>query len=101
MITDIIRSETELLDVAPIDFFASMSKEFIEWLPPQFVSDDMKTQAIDVAFHWVNEKGGVARLTSGLQILATVRLVWQLKWSPNLTMHFRIASRIAHHWMSY
>jgi len=63
--------ETEILDVAPIDLLNGMSKEFMRVLP---VPDALKAKALDVKFHWVNETGKVARLTSGISMDATVCL---------------------------
>lgn len=68
-------SVTELLDVAPIDFFAGLSKQFLEAFPPGTFSDEQRAQALDVEFHWVTEKGNPAKLTGGVTVQATVRII--------------------------
>jgi len=65
-------SETEILDVAPIDIFAGLSKKFISQFPAQFVTDEMAKQALDVEFHWVTEHGQEGKLTAGATIKPTV-----------------------------
>ena len=67
----IISRETEILDVAPIDLLNGMSREFMRVLP---LPDAIKAKALDVEFHWVNETGEAARLTSGISMNATVCL---------------------------
>ena len=62
-------SETEILDVAPIDLLNGMSNRFIHDLP---LPDVIKAQALDVSFHWVSEEGETATLTGGLTIQCTV-----------------------------
>jgi len=61
----LVNSKTEILDVAPIDIFSGISKEFIDSFPPQMISDEWRKQALDVEFHWVNESGETANLTAG------------------------------------
>ncbi|PVH92780.1 hypothetical protein DM02DRAFT_575272, partial [Periconia macrospinosa] len=60
--------ETEILDVAPIDFLHGMSLKFINVLP---ISDELKAKALDIEFHWVTEKGEKAKLTAGISLNAT------------------------------
>ena len=67
----ILMGETEILDIAPIDFLHSLSKKFINVFP---VSDELKAKALDVEFHWVTEKGDAAKLTAGISMNATVRI---------------------------
>lgn len=66
---------TEILDVAPIDLIHGLTKEFANELP---LPDAIKAQAVDIEFHWVNEKGGPARLTSNVTLQATVSLVLRM-----------------------
>lgn len=63
-------SETEILDVAPIDLLNGISKAWAEDMP--FFTDVMKAHSVDTTFHWVNETGASARLTSGITLMATV-----------------------------
>lgn len=65
----ILMGETEILDVAPIDFLHALSKKFIQALP---LSDEVKAKALDMEFHWVTEKGEPASLTAGISLNATV-----------------------------
>ena len=58
----IIPSGTELLDVAPIDFFNGMSKHSVDKIP---VSDSLKAQGLDIEFHWISEYGKLTRLSVG------------------------------------
>lgn len=60
------------MDLAPIDLLYGMSKNMVEDFPSEIVSDDLKREALDLVFHWVNESGKPARLTSGLSINPTV-----------------------------
>jgi hypothetical protein len=64
---------TEILDVAPVDMFASLSKDFIHQFPSELVTDEMAKQALDVEFHWVTEHGQEGKLTAGATIKPTVR----------------------------
>jgi hypothetical protein len=66
----ILMGETEILDVAPIDFLHSLSPKFINILP---ISDELKAKALDMEFHWITEKGDAAKLTAGISLNATVR----------------------------
>lgn len=61
-------SKTEILDVAPIDVFAGLSKEFVQMFPPELVNADMAKQALDVEFHWVSEHGQDGALTAGATV---------------------------------
>ncbi|KAK3709369.1 hypothetical protein LTR37_010930 [Vermiconidia calcicola] len=61
-------SETEILDVAPVDLLMGLTKPFISALP---IQDSMKAQGLDVEFHWVNQTGKTAKLTSGITIQCT------------------------------
>ena len=69
-----LNSRTEVLDLAPIDLLNGMSKTVIADFPSELVSDEIKAQGLDLEFHWVNESGKLASLTSGLNIQPTVRL---------------------------
>ncbi|KAG5978954.1 hypothetical protein E4U55_005723 [Claviceps digitariae] len=63
----------ELLDVAPVDIIAGMSKTFTKDLPDALMPAMMKEQALDMDFFWVSETGPAGRneLTSGLSITPT------------------------------
>jgi hypothetical protein len=63
-------SKTEILDVAPIDVFAGLSKEFVHNFP--LISPEMTKQALDVEFHWVTEHGQHGILTAGATVKPTV-----------------------------
>lgn len=65
----ITTSETELLDVGQIDLIHALSKNFLDEMP---VPEEVKAQALDIEFHWVNETGKMAKLSSGLPIQCTV-----------------------------
>ncbi|KAF5004868.1 hypothetical protein FDECE_8650 [Fusarium decemcellulare] len=69
----LMEGETEIIDVAPVDFLYSFSKKFVENFPTEMVSTDLKAQAIDFQFHWVSKAGpdGTNKLTGGLTILPT------------------------------
>ncbi|KAK4554980.1 hypothetical protein LTR86_007746 [Recurvomyces mirabilis] len=67
----LVNSCTEILDVAPIDIFSGLSKEFLANFPPQLITEDTRKQALDVEFHWVNESGAEAHLTAGATIKPT------------------------------
>lgn len=64
--------KTEILDVAPIDVFSGLSKEFLGNFPPQLVNKKLLDQALDFEFHWVNESGQEASLTAGTVVKPTV-----------------------------
>lgn len=66
---------TEILDVAPVDIFHGLSKNFIDPLPDALVGQEHKAQAMDFQFHWVSEAGPSehAKLTSGISLKPTVR----------------------------
>ncbi|ETI25113.1 hypothetical protein G647_04485 [Cladophialophora carrionii CBS 160.54] len=66
----LLNSETEVLDVAPIDLLHSMSKKFVAALEP-FYPGDIAAQALDIEFHWVNETGKTAKLTGGISLVPT------------------------------
>lgn len=66
------KSETEILDVAPIDIFAGLSKEFVQRFPPELMTDKMFKQALDVETYWVTEHGQEGKLTAGATIKPTV-----------------------------
>lgn len=70
-------STTELLDVAPIDLFHGISSHFIPDMPDEFISESIKSQAIDMEFIWVSENGpkGKNGLTAGLTATPTVRFI--------------------------
>ena len=65
-------SETELLDVGAIDLLNGMTTKFVKSVPDNYLSADLKAQALEIDFHWVNETGKTAKLTSGLSVQPTV-----------------------------
>ncbi|KAK5460803.1 hypothetical protein LTS15_002866 [Exophiala xenobiotica] len=64
-------AETEILDVAPIDLLYGMSKDFVEPFKDDILIPELKAQALEFEFHWVNQFGKASRLTGGLQIQPT------------------------------
>jgi hypothetical protein len=68
---------TEILDVAPVDMLHSMSKKFAKSLEALYPAG-MIDQALDMEFHWVNETGETAKLTGGINLVPTVRLLLHL-----------------------
>lgn len=68
--------ETELLDIAPIDFFNAITTKFTKFVPEQVMPDEMRKQSLDVQFHWVNETGNPAALTADMKVLPSVRVGW-------------------------
>lgn len=87
----ILMGETEVLDVAPIDFLHGMTKRFVSAL---LVPDELKAKGLDMEFHWVTEKGTPAQLTSNMTLNATVSLYVHIL-RPPLTQS-RTPSRPAH-----
>nr|OQO16804.1 hypothetical protein B0A51_15823 [Rachicladosporium sp. CCFEE 5018] len=73
-------SVTEILDVAPLDIFSGMSKEFTKTIPDFLLSASIKEQAIDVEFNWVTEQGQEAKLTAGASIKPTVQPFGEIKF---------------------
>lgn len=63
---------TEILDVAPIDLIAALSKKNIGLIPEFLLTDKMRDQLLDVELHWVTETGKDGKLTSGAMVKATV-----------------------------
>ncbi|KAI9162749.1 Isonitrile hydratase [Paramyrothecium foliicola] len=49
----LVNSKTEILDVAPVDYFSAMTADFIKDFPVETVPDEMKAQAVPFEFHWV------------------------------------------------
>ena len=72
-LTSLLDSVTEILDIAPVDFLAGLSKQTVAELPKGVLPEEQREQALEIEFHWVNEKGGLAKLTGGLSVQATVR----------------------------
>lgn len=50
-----------------------MTKHFVSDFPSDMVSDELKSEALDIVFHWVNETGELAKLSSGISVQPTVR----------------------------
>lgn len=66
-------SVTEHLDIAPVGFFSCISRGFLKHAPPNLLSDDLISQALDFEHHWVTEDGKTpARLTGNLKVVPTV-----------------------------
>ena len=65
----ILMGETEILDVAPIDFLHGMSNKFISSLP---LPDELKAKSFDLNTHWITEKGTPAKLTADITLQASV-----------------------------
>lgn len=63
------RSVTEMLDVAPFEFFAWVDKESLQKFkfPAAMVEEGM-----DIELHWVTEDGSPAPMRSGAEIKPTV-----------------------------
>ncbi|KAI1614303.1 class I glutamine amidotransferase-like protein [Exophiala viscosa] len=64
-------SETEILDVAPVDLLYGMSKLLVNDFGDSFLPPNLKAQALDMDFHWVNQTGKTARLTGGASVQPT------------------------------
>jgi hypothetical protein len=58
--------------VAPVDIFNSISTNFVNSFPEGMLPDQLRGQALDMEFHWVNETGKLATLTAGGIIQPTV-----------------------------
>lgn len=67
----LLNSETEILDVAPIDMMHGLSKKFLDTFPPGMLPAATAAQALDLEFHWVSETNDPIRLTSGIKMLPT------------------------------
>ncbi|KAJ6079648.1 hypothetical protein N7467_009401 [Penicillium canescens] len=60
---------TEHLDVAPVGYFSSISREFLKTVP---LPDELKKGAPDFTFHWVNEDGKTpGKLTENMETTPT------------------------------
>ncbi|KAJ5294492.1 hypothetical protein PENANT_c006G04614 [Penicillium antarcticum] len=60
---------TEQLDVAPLGYFSSISREFLEETP---FPDEFKKGAPEFTFHWVNEDGKKpGELTGNMKVTPT------------------------------
>ncbi|KAJ9650267.1 hypothetical protein H2198_010419 [Neophaeococcomyces mojaviensis] len=62
----LVKDTTEILDVAPIDLLSAMSKSFIDDFPDDIMPPSLKSQALDIVWHWVNQDGTPAALTCGV-----------------------------------
>lgn len=71
MVPDQEYSVTEMLDVAPFEFFAwtDQKSASLLGLPPS-----MAEEGIDMELHWVTEDGDIATMKSGAMIKPTVSL---------------------------
>ncbi|KAL4998569.1 DJ-1/PfpI family protein [Aspergillus recurvatus] len=68
----LLNSVTELLDIAPFDFFSGISRSFLKDMPSVVCPDEVKAQAPEFVFHWVTETGDTpAKLTGGMSVVPT------------------------------
>ncbi|KAF4345077.1 hypothetical protein FBEOM_952 [Fusarium beomiforme] len=69
----LMNSETEILDVAPIDFLYGLSKSAWKKSFEGIAPAQLESQTMDMEFHWVSEAGTASpsTLTSGIKIVAT------------------------------
>ncbi|KAI0544134.1 class I glutamine amidotransferase-like protein [Xylaria curta] len=70
----LVKGETELLDIAPVDMIHGLSRHFIKTLPDDLGPAGFKEGAIDMQFHWVTEDGPSntpGNFTSGLRVVPT------------------------------
>ncbi|KAF4995474.1 hypothetical protein FGRMN_5095 [Fusarium graminum] len=68
----LMNSETELLDVAPIDLLHSLTKHWNKGFS-SVLPDGVESQAIDIEFHWVSKNGPAIpnKLTTSINLVAT------------------------------
>lgn len=86
---NIVHSITELLDVAPVDLFNCITKEFLADFPDEAITQEEKKKALDIQFHWVNEGGKPAKLSAGMTVLPTVGIIFPFSFAPRgLTVVF-------------
>ncbi|KAF7550487.1 hypothetical protein G7Z17_g5658 [Cylindrodendrum hubeiense] len=64
----LVKGTTELLDVAPFEFFAWVGKDSLKMLN---FTPEMIEEGLDVELHWVTEDGGPTKMKSGAQIMPT------------------------------
>lgn len=64
----LVKGATEMIDVAPFEFFAWMDEDSLKEL--NFPSE-MREDAIDIETHWITEDGAPAKMKSGAQIMPT------------------------------
>ncbi|KAH7134551.1 class I glutamine amidotransferase-like protein [Dactylonectria estremocensis] len=64
----LVKGITEMIDVAPFEFFAWFDKESLKMFnfPPEMLED-----ALDIELHWVTEDGKPNKLRSGAQLVPT------------------------------
>ncbi|KAL4918405.1 hypothetical protein BDW62DRAFT_200785 [Aspergillus aurantiobrunneus] len=68
----LLNSVTEHLDIAPVGYFSTISRDFLSDFPPAFCPDEVKARAPDFVFHWVTETGETpAHLTGNLNVIPT------------------------------
>ncbi|PWY73010.1 class I glutamine amidotransferase-like protein [Aspergillus heteromorphus CBS 117.55] len=68
----LLNTVTEQLDVAPVGFFSSIGCDFVKDLPPIAISEELRAQALEFIFHWVNEDGSTpAALTGNMKVTPT------------------------------
>jgi hypothetical protein len=88
-----ITSLTEILDIAPVDFFHRLTKSFLKGLP---VPEEMRSQGLDIEFYWVTTDGKPARLTTGITMEATVRRAHASVISVAFSSNHRPLSPLVH-----
>ncbi|KAI1075218.1 class I glutamine amidotransferase-like protein [Whalleya microplaca] len=69
----LLNAETEIMDVAPIDFLYGLSHSVVDGMPDEVCPPNFKAQAIDLQIHWVSEKGKAtnSQLTSRISLTPT------------------------------
>ncbi|KAL4929726.1 class I glutamine amidotransferase-like protein [Aspergillus undulatus] len=68
----LLNSTTEMLDIAPVGFFSSISRSFLKDFPASLCPDELKAQAPDFVFHWITETGETpASLTGSMSVVPT------------------------------
>ncbi|KAJ5875466.1 class I glutamine amidotransferase-like protein [Penicillium subrubescens] len=88
-----MNSVTEHVDIAPAGFFSCISRKFLNRAPPNLVSDELKSQALEFEHHWVTEDGKIrAHLTGNLQVMPTSGL-------PSLHTLMHISNE-THNWLN-
>ena len=86
--------------MAPIDIFSSLSKEWVKNFPPAMMSEKMRSQALDVEYHWVTELGQEARLTAGAVIKPTVSPSQTTRAQARIDRYPSMTSRLVRLWTS-
>ncbi|KAI0202871.1 class I glutamine amidotransferase-like protein [Astrocystis sublimbata] len=69
----LMKGETELLDIAPVDMISALTRRFVDSLPDDLGPPGFKDGALDIEVHWVTEDGPSvpAKLTAGMRVVPT------------------------------